>query len=260
MRGKFVCGLLITILVSNGHAQDLPVLAIEHVNVIDVISGEVLTDRTVIVRDANIASIVDAANSQVPDNAVRIAAAGKFLIPGMWDMHIHWYDRNSMELFPINGVTGARVMSGMPLHHMWRKQFEASEFLGPHLLIASPIIDGPSPIWPGSFVATDEADGKQVVARAVENKARELFALLAENKTWQCPTLTVLRNLAYFQNKEIEFGSVTVGKQADLVILDANPLDDISNTQKIHAVILRGTLIDRRALYAKLDGFDQTKK
>jgi imidazolonepropionase-like amidohydrolase len=53
---------------------------------------------------------------------------------------------------------------------------------------------------------------------------------------------------AEFLGVQYDFGSVEEGKVANLVLLDANPVDDIRNTQKIHAVILRGTFFDRENL------------
>ena len=47
---------------------------------------------------------------------------------------------------------------------------------------------------------------------------------------------------------KLEAGTIGVGKRADLVLLDANPLEDIRNTQRIRAVILRGRLLDRNDL------------
>ncbi|WP_370944909.1 amidohydrolase family protein [Amycolatopsis sp. cg5] len=57
----------------------------------------------------------------------------------------------------------------------------------------------------------------------------------------------VTSEAARFLGLERTTGTVTPGKSADLVVLDANPLDDIRNTQKIHAVVVRGRVIDRAA-------------
>jgi imidazolonepropionase-like amidohydrolase len=59
---------------------------------------------------------------------------------------------------------------------------------------------------------------------------------------------TATLNPARFFGLEKMMGAIEEGKIADLVLLDANPLEDIRNTQKIYAVILNGRLLDRKAL------------
>jgi imidazolonepropionase-like amidohydrolase len=60
-------------------------------------------------------------------------------------------------------------------------------------------------------------------------------------------------NPARFAGLQTQTGRVAVNHAADLVLLDANPLDDIGNTRKIHAVILRGRMLDRAALDEMLE-------
>jgi imidazolonepropionase-like amidohydrolase len=55
-------------------------------------------------------------------------------------------------------------------------------------------------------------------------------------------------NPAYAMGWDDQLGSIEVGKLADLVVLDANPLDDIANVRKIHAVVADGRLLDRAIL------------
>lgn len=59
---------------------------------------------------------------------------------------------------------------------------------------------------------------------------------------------TATSNPAKFFGMESTFGSVAAGKIADMVLLDANPLTDMHNTQKIRAVVVNGRLLDRAAL------------
>src|SRR5262249_19092575 len=100
-----------------------------------------------------------------------IDARGKFLIPGLWDMHVHWEMKDYLPLFIANGVLGVRVMWGMPIHHEWRKEISAGTLLGPRLNIASPIIDGPHPIWKGSVSVGNDAEARQAVIQAKQNGA-----------------------------------------------------------------------------------------
>ena len=62
---------------------------------------------------------------------------------------------------------------------------------------------------------------------------------------------------AEFLNRTNEQGTIALGQRADLVLLDANPLADIHNTQKIHAVILKGKFLDRATLDALLNNATQ---
>ena len=433
-------------------------LVLTHVTVVDTTGAAAKPDMTVVIVGDRIAEIGKSEAIRPPKNAEIVNATGKFLIPGLWDMHVHWYDKDYLPLFIANGVTGVRQMFGAPEHYQWRNEIEAGRLLGPHMLIASPIVDGPKPVWPGSIAVSNAAEGRQAVieikqsgadfvkvysllprdaylaiadeskkqgipfeghvpdsisveeasnagqktiehltgvlaacssreeelrrlaqeaedqpasARFAGPKYRErqemaldtysperaetLFRELKKNQTWQCPTLTVLRSWAYsdlpsftndprlkymprdiasswdpkadiflkaktaddwalskkvfskeletvgamqragvpilagtdtlnpycfpgfslhdelgllvqagltpmqalqaatlnparFLQREKDFGTIATGKIADLVLLDADPLDDIGNTRKISAVVFGGKLLPRASL------------
>lgn len=174
------------------------VLALMHVTVIDVTNGSALSDHTVLVTGNRITAMGPAAKVSVPKNAQVIDAPGKFLIPGLWDMHVHWYDRDYYSLFLANGVTGIRMMWGLPSHHQLRKEIEAGQFLGPRMVIASAIIDGPTPYWPGSVSVRTPAEAREAVDREKQKGAdfikvysllpREpYFAIAAEAKKLGIP-------------------------------------------------------------------------
>ena len=111
------------------------------------------------------------AKIHAPKDAQIVDATGKFLIPGLWDMHVHWDDKNYLPLFLANGVTGVRVMFGDPMFYEWRKEVEQGSLLGPRMLIASPIVDGPKPFWPGSIAVANETEGRQAVTRVKQGGA-----------------------------------------------------------------------------------------
>jgi len=93
---------------SNGSRQPAP-LVLAHVTVIDVTGGPSKPDMTVVIRGDRISDIGKAGEMPVPPDATVVDASGKFLIPGLWDMHVHWYNRDSLTLFTANGVTGVPV-------------------------------------------------------------------------------------------------------------------------------------------------------
>ena len=452
MRPRIVLLLILTVLLilpvlllaqAKPDRTQVPI-ALTHVTVIDVTGGPARRDTTVLITGDRITAIGDRASIPLPADAKVIDATGKFLIPGLWDMHVHWYSRDTFTLFIANGVTGVRQMFGNSDLLRWREQIAKGSLIGPRMIVASPLIDGSNPIWPNSIAVSNEEEGRKAVRRVKqwgadfvkvyallprdayfgiadeakqqgipfvghapfsvspgeasdagqksiehltgiliecsdkekelrnklvkadspkersriqataletynEKKAADLFARFVKNQTWQCPTLTVLRSSAYLGNENFRdgrlkyiprrlqerwrqrvihrnegentnkrvfdkqfaivgamrkagvpilagtdtgnpfcfpgfslheelallvlagltpvealqsatlspakflgldqtLGTIEEGKIADLVLLDANPLEDIRNTQRINAVISTGRFFDRKAL------------
>ena len=149
--------------------------ALVHATVVDVTHGTVQPDRTVVVDGDRIAAITDDA----PAGVRAVEARGKFVIPGLWDMHVHMNDPVAPRLFVANGVTGVRVMWGNPdfggqknrRHFDMRDAFDKKEELGPRMVIASQILDGPKPFWPGSTALGTPDQGRQAVDEEKKNGA-----------------------------------------------------------------------------------------
>ena len=118
-------------------------LAITHVTVIDATGAAPQRDMTVLIGSERIQALGRTGELAVPANARAIDAAGKFLIPGLWDMHVHWSDERYLKLFIANGVTGIRVMWGYPRHLEQRTRIADGSLIGPRLALAGTIIDGP---------------------------------------------------------------------------------------------------------------------
>ncbi len=461
---KLLLLLLLAALPAPSSPQAPRPLVFTHVTVIDMTGAPPSPDMTVVISGDRITELGKSAAVHAPEGAQVVDATGKFMIPGLWDMHVHWYHKDYLPLFVANGVTGIRVMWGSPLHHQWRQEIGRGTLLGPRMAIASAIVDGPKPIWPGSLAVGTDAEGRQAVIKSKQEgadfikvysrlpreayfaiadeakkqgipfaghvpgpvsvaeasdagqksiehftsfleacstreeelrkasadawaklpegqafpsratlrplsrqmldtfspeKANALFARLARNHTWQCPTLTVLRNMAFikdpaihddrrvkymppgiasgwdpagdfrlkdrteedyelgrltykkltelvapmrragveflagtdvlnpycfpgfslhdeltllvkaglspmealqaatlnparFLDKEKDLGTVEKGKIADLVVLEANPLEDIGNSKKIDAVVLNGRLFPKPELQKML--------
>ncbi|MGO9088513.1 MAG: amidohydrolase family protein [Terriglobales bacterium] len=146
-----------------GIAQESPPAetAIVHVTVIDVATGAKLPEQTVRIQGSRIASI---AATQGTDRALpgAVDAHGAYLIPGLWDMHVHVHDKDELPLYVANGVTGVRVMSGEKDTAALRKEL-ASQAPSPEIYLASAIVDGSPPVWPGSLVVKKPADARRTV-------------------------------------------------------------------------------------------------
>jgi imidazolonepropionase-like amidohydrolase len=144
-------------------------LVLTGVTVIDPTGRPAQQGMTVVVAAGRIAALGKPGQVIVPAGARVLDASGKFLIPGLWDMHVHWYDRPSLPLFTVNGITGIRIMCGFPVHLQWRREMAAGKLTGPRLDLAGPIVDGPEPVWPDSLRAANAAEGALAV-RTIQNQ------------------------------------------------------------------------------------------
>jgi len=144
--------------------QPAPTLAIEHVTAIPMGHELALADQTLVVRGGRIVAFGSAPEQAVPPDAVRIDGRGRFLMPGLADMHVHVWDENDLYLFVANGVTTVRNMFGAPLHLEWRARIERGELVGPRIYTSGPIIDGKPAVWPGSTELVDPDQAAEVVA------------------------------------------------------------------------------------------------
>jgi imidazolonepropionase-like amidohydrolase len=457
--------LLLALIAPAKQQQTHPkLLAFTNATVIDATGAPPRPGTTVVITGDRITAVGSTGKVKVPAGAQVINAAGKFLIPGLWDMHVHTVSREFLSLYVANGVTGVRDMGNYweaikPL----RDQVLNGSVAGPRIIASGPIVDGPKPVWPFSIPVGDESQGrqavttlkqrgvdfikvysllprdayfaiageakkqriafaghvpssvtlaeasdagqksvehldqvllacsrkeaefkkelaearanapatvssiiraqaKQVLATYSNEKAGALFTRLARNGTWQAPTLTVLRAISFLDDPEItkdarvkymppfvkqmwnsrrsanstpedaainkarfqkimeilgamrrrgvEFlagtdtpnpycfpgfsvhdelqlmvkagftpmeaiqaatrnpakflgmldslGAIEQGKVADMVLLDANPLQDISSTQRINAVVVNGRLLDKKAIDAMLEAVERT--
>jgi imidazolonepropionase-like amidohydrolase len=142
-------------------------LVIKRVTVIDATDRAAQPDVTVVITGDHIAAVSPWKKTKVPKNAHVVDGSGKFLIPGLWDMHVHgtadtrspW----SHLLFLANGVVGVREMAGPPDARAWRAQQASTGKPSPTVYLGSPIVDGPNPVWAESIVAANEAQGREAV-------------------------------------------------------------------------------------------------
>jgi imidazolonepropionase-like amidohydrolase len=122
-----------------------------------------LSRQTVLVRDGRISAIGPVDAVPLAQGTVQIEAQGRYLMPGLADMHVHFYDRAHGLLYVANGVTTVRNMWGLPAHLMATEQVERGEWVGPTFYTTGPITDGSPPVWPDSAIATSAEDGERRV-------------------------------------------------------------------------------------------------
>lgn len=119
-------------------------LAITNVTVVDVTSGDRAANQTVLVSGRRITARGPAATIRVPGGARRLDAGGRFLVPGLWDMHVHltMAGRGSLGLFLANGVTGVREMGGNAVRvTAWRDSVARGLITGPRIVTAGLVVE-----------------------------------------------------------------------------------------------------------------------
>jgi imidazolonepropionase-like amidohydrolase len=195
-----------------------PSVAIRDVTVIDVMDGSLRAERTVLVAGNHITAIGAADEVRVPDDAEVIDAAGGYLIPGLWDMHVHSMTNVALDrsvesvaarqwhlpLFLAWGVTGVRDMNDgtgdldLELTRSVKRRLAARELVGPRFLAAGPSLDGDPPLGSKSAIVRTAAEARTAVDRLVdggadlvkvyENLSREAyFAIMDQAKRRRIP-------------------------------------------------------------------------
>jgi imidazolonepropionase-like amidohydrolase len=163
-RTSLIC-LLVTVCATSivSYAQTPDDIAIVGVSVIDTMNGRVIPDRTITIRDGTIVSVTGTAPT---NGARRVDGRGKFLIPGLWDMHAHHQmtGEASLPLFVANGVTGTRDM-GADLDFILRLRERSSsgQVLGPRIVAAGPILDDRPADWPYRLTVRTGEDARKAV-------------------------------------------------------------------------------------------------
>jgi imidazolonepropionase-like amidohydrolase len=157
-----VLGLLLLARSRETAAQE-PVLVFTHATVIDASGAGARRDMTVTVEQGRITDVRPSTKRRLPPGTRVIDASHKYLIPGLWDMHVHWNDERFLGLFLANGVTGIRVMWGEPQHLKWRAAIANGKLQGPRMIVAGPLLDGPNPVWPDSTIVATAAEARDVV-------------------------------------------------------------------------------------------------
>jgi imidazolonepropionase-like amidohydrolase len=172
------------------NAQERP-LAFVDVNVVSMDKEQILPPQTVVVVSGRIAQVGPSSSVKVPRGALKIEGRGKFLMPGLADMHVHFmrpvppsgpqpldpqtgiigsassnYQQENQALallFVANGITSVRNMWGHPEVDALKDRILRGELIGPFVYSTGPLTDGVPPMWAGSRTVTTQAEAEQAV-------------------------------------------------------------------------------------------------
>lgn len=173
--------VVLTAALLGGCASAVRPLAIEHVTVIDATGAPAQPDMTVIVRGSRIAAVTPSASARVPRNARVVDGSGKYLIPGLWDMHVHLssWGQDALATVVSYGILTVRDLgSRLPEIDAWRAAVDRGERVGPHIYRAGSFIDGPKEMTPDrasmTIVVHDAEEGREAV-RAQKQRGVDLI-------------------------------------------------------------------------------------
>jgi hypothetical protein len=136
--------------------------AITHVTVIDPTDGASQQDMAIVVNGHEIESVVPLSQLHLPASTEVIPCKGMFVIPGLWDMHVHFreVDRD-LKMDVANGVLGIRNMGGIAKEvFAIRQQVAAGQRLGPKIIASGPIVDGPNSWSNPAFTISVKSPGE----------------------------------------------------------------------------------------------------
>ena len=143
-------------------------LVITNANIVDVTKGKLISNQLLAISGNTIEAVDDTRNAAKYKADRYFNARGRYVIPGLWDMHIHFRGGDSMieankaflSLFLAYGVTTVRECGGdiTPAVMKWRTQVALGRLAGPRIFTSGPKLDGPGAVWAGSIPVVTPSD------------------------------------------------------------------------------------------------------
>ncbi|MEQ8219166.1 MAG: amidohydrolase family protein [Arenibacter sp.] len=146
--------------IENVPASDNSTYLITNVNIIPMFQDTVLTNKMVYIQDGIIKSI----SENLPNKEVEIFdAQGKYLLPGLIDMHVHVWDNYELGLYLANGVTAVRNVWGIPMHLRIKSEVNNDKIISPHFFTTGPKLTGPEFIGDDNLNLTQPKEAAEKV-------------------------------------------------------------------------------------------------
>jgi imidazolonepropionase-like amidohydrolase len=186
---KFIRGVLVLLAVVGRSASAAPnSLVLTHVTVIDSTTHTPQADQTVVIVNGRITSTGPFARTKPPKDVPVVDAHGKFLIPGLWDMHVHiaglnadpsWSKQVLLPLLLANGIVGVRDMGGdLDVLLAWKRDVEGGALLGPHIVAAGPFLVGSGRKTPEQYPVAN-ADEARAAVRDLKHRAADFIKIIS---------------------------------------------------------------------------------
>ena len=254
-------------------AEERGDVIVRHVNVVDVAGERIAGDQAVVTRGDDIVAVgPDAAIAAQWQAGRSIDGSGKYLIPGLWDMHVHFgggpelieENKALLPLYVAHGITTIRDASGdLPDQVLsWREEIANGSLFGPTLYTSGPKIEGLNPIWKGTIEAGSREGIDAALARL---QALRVDFVKITDSTLQPElflyALSRARDLGLRTSGHIPM-ALTVGQAIDAGLSSIEHLDyafkaGAPNEAEIAAAFAAGT-IDRAEANRRLDAaFDE---
>lgn len=135
---------------ASAHGNSIPIVAdfaLTHVAVVDIESGRLVSDQTVLMAGNRIKAVGSSARVDIPSGAKVVDATGKYVIPGLWDTHVHltFTTERVLPLFVAYGITSVRDVGGrFEEVRAMRQRIAAGELIGPRIKTSGPVLEGAS--------------------------------------------------------------------------------------------------------------------
>ncbi|MEV4056636.1 amidohydrolase family protein [Amycolatopsis sp. NPDC049688] len=172
--GLAAAGVAPAVFAQEAAAAGTGVVVVTGATLIDGTDGPARPDSAVVLVGDRIAWVGPAADVPPCGSARVVDGRGRYLVPGLWDMHAHGIDYEDLwpPLFLANGVTGIREMQGYDENRVTRDKIARGELLGPRVVLASAIIDGPvSLLGPPVVKVADAAEARAAVRTAIAQRS-----------------------------------------------------------------------------------------
>lgn len=158
--------------------ESVPAVVIKGGTLIDVRTGHQVAGSLIVVEGDRIKQVGREPDVVVPRDAQVIDARGKWIIPGLMDMHAHISGAKNLplELYLVNGVTTIRDPAGhLTLQRLARQEIESGKRLGPRLSFSGYVLDGNPPLWPDlSIMADTEERAESAVDFLIDQGAESI--------------------------------------------------------------------------------------